>query len=809
MICSPQKVVMCSLHSWILEKLGKIGGRLRKRTQLKGIKKGDEKFSSAFDHSSIGMALVSLEGKLVKVNGSLLKIFGYSETELLGKTFQEVTHVEDLKNDVEDIRRLLAGEISSYQIEKRCFNKSGAIIWVQLSVCLAHDEIGEPLLFISQIQDITKAKRSEDLLHISDIAFKSVSQGILITNAERLITSANPAFCRITGYSEEETLGKNCKFLQGELTDQNQIERMRSALRSGTDFSGEILNYRKDGSIFWNELSISPVHDEKGVLSHFVGIARDITEMRKSRETLLEKNALLSSIFKASNNGYMIIDNNKVRLYQNDQFNTCYGIPDEVASDSSCDTQLEWVAQNVKNKDDFISKAHEISSHPEMRSRDTIELKSGRILDRFTAPVLSDLGVCFGRILSVRDVTEEREREKVILEISEKAQSADRAKSEFLSVMSHELRTPLSGIIGFSRLMLDEVGLPGRVYDQLGSILLCGEGLLRTLDDIMHFTRAEGGRSDLQNEQFSLSEMAWESIRIVEPDAEAKRLTLSVVLDEKLPPTVLGDSGRIQRVLINLLRNAVKFTEHGGITLRLDLISKIGEVNRIEFSVSDTGCGVLPEQSEKIFLPFTQGDSTLSRKFGGVGLGLSISQALLLKMGSKITLESEEGKGAKFSFELDLLDAESTVSKKSEVSINAGSRDDQSADFSKSHSTRILAVEDNEIMLKILLSSLKSLGYQDIFSAINGEEAVRIFQQEQIDFIFMDLHLPVMDGITATKSIRALEAMNPSAEPAFIVALTANTSAAIRNDCFKAGINKYLSKPFNRRSLAEVLTSKR
>jgi len=806
-ICSPQKVVMRSLHSWILEKLGKIGGRLRKRTQLKGIKKGDEKFSSAFDHSSIGMALVSLEGKLVRVNGSLLKIFGYSETELLGKSFQDVTYPDDLKNDVEDIRRLLAGEISSYQIEKRCLNKSGSIIWVLLSVCLAHDESGEPFLFISQIQDITKAKLSVDLLNISDIAFRAVSQGILITNAERLITSANPAFCRITGYSEEEIIGRNCKFLQGELTDQKEIERMRGALRNETDFSGEILNYRKDGSIFWNDLSISPVHDDKGVLSHFVGIIRDITEIRKSREILLEKNALLSSIFKASNNGYMIVDNNRVRLYQNDQFNNLYGIPDEIASDPNYQVQLEWVANTVKNRDDFISKVYDLYNHPDMRSWDSIELKSGRVLDRYTGPVVSDLGIYFGRLWSTRDVTEERAREKVILEVSDKALSADRAKSEFLAVMSHELRTPLSGIIGFSRLLLDEVGLPSSVYDQLNTILLCGEGLLRTLDDIMDFTRAEGGHGNLQHDQFSLPEMAWESIRIVEPDADAKGLALDVVLDEKLPPTVLGDSGRIQRVLINLLRNAVKFTEHGGITLRLDLISKVGEVNRIKFSVADTGCGILPEQSEKIFLPFIQGDSTLSRSFGGVGLGLSISQALLLKMDAKITLVSEEGKGAEFSFELALLEADATVSK-SDISINPGSRDDQSTDLSKSHPTRILAVEDNEIMLQVLIASLKSLGYENIFSAINGEEAVKIFQQGDIDFIFMDLHLPVMDGITATKSIRALEAINNSAVPVFIVALTANINTSIRNDCFKAGMNKYLSKPFNRRALAEVLTSK-
>ncbi len=371
--------------------------------------------------------------------------------------------------------------------------------------------------------------------------------------------------------------------------------------------------------------------------------------------------------------------------------------------------------------------------------------------------------------------------------------------ANFIANMSHELRTPLSGIIGYTDLLLDEKGLPSKVYDHLKIILSSGEGLLRVLEDIMEFSQAEGGKSPPQTREFSLPELAWECIRIVEPEANAKSLPLNVFLDEHLPPAVEGDSDRIRRILLNLLRNAVKFTSQGEVMLRIDAVSKSEGMNTIQFVISDTGPGIPPEFHEKIFLPFIQVDSTLSRKHEGVGLGLAISQALLLNMGGKLSLESAPGKGSQFSFELAL---PSVVSTTSDVLPN------REVPFSELHPIRILAVEDNEINLRVQIAILKSLGYQNVLTATNGEEAIAIWQQGQVDFIFMDLQMPVMDGITATRKIRAMELMNPLAVPVWIVALTANISTSVRNECFTTGMNNYLSKPYNKRSLAEALATR-
>jgi len=657
------KFIMPSLKTLLLDRLGKISWAFQKSKRPKKFPGIEDEFSSAFEHSCIGMALISLEGKWIRFNRSMLGILGYTREELLKMTLWDITHPEDLKEGLENRRRLLAAELRSYEMEKRYFHKSGAVIWVLQSVSLAHDGPENPLLFIYQIQDITKAKLSVDLLRISDIALKSVSQGILITDVRRLITHANPAFSKITGYREKDILGRDCKFLQGPLSNPETVEAIRTCLQNETEFSGEILNYREDGSIFWNDLSISPVHNENGTLIHFVGIAKDVTEIRNSREALSEKNALLSSIFKASMSGYMIVDKSRTRLYQNDQFADLYEIPRKIASDPNYQVQLEWLANTVKGRDEFIAKVDDLYDHPEKKSTDIIELKNGKILDRFSGPIVSDNGECFGRIWSLRDITEEREQERLIREATDQALSSFRAKSEFLAVMSHELRTPLSGIIGYTELLLGEKGLPFEVYDYLKAIHFSGEGLLRVLEEIMEFSQAEGGKSPPQTDELALSELAWECIRIVEPEANAKSLSLNVLLDENLPPKVQGDSERIRRVLLNVLRNAVKFTKQGKVTLRIALISKIKKVNRIRFIVSDTGQGIPPEFHEKVFLPFVQVDSTLSRIHGGVGLGLSISQSLLLKMGGKLTLQSVVGKGSQFSFELDLPSVDSTISK--------------------------------------------------------------------------------------------------------------------------------------------------
>ena len=419
------------------------------------------------------------------------------------------------------------------------------------------------------------------------------------------------------------------------------------------------------------------------------------------------------------------------------------------------------------------------------------------------SPVLNESGKIIHIIAVKEDITERKNLEENLREARDRAESANRAKTEFLAVMSHELRTPLNGILGFAELLRESPHLSDEDRDQVQIIQSSGNSLLRLLDDLLDFSRVEGGGLKLKDVEFSLSDLAGRVIRIVEPEAIGKSLRLSVVLGEKLPAAVLGDPERIQQVLLNLLRNAIKFTETGAISLSISLVPREGEPQRICFAVEDTGPGVPDEMRKNIFLPFTQGDSTLSRRYDGIGMGLTISKRLVEKMGSTLNLKSSMGKGSTFFFKLDLPSAPSTKTSANEGGAEWGLLD---RDFARRFPARILAVEDNRMNLMLLVTVLGKLGYGKVLTAVSGEEALAMLPHEKVDLIFMDLQMPGIDGIAATRRIREVEMQNPSVPPVRIVALTANAGTATRAECFSAGMNHFLTKPFTTRSLAEALS---
>ena len=416
----------------------------------------------------------------------------------------------------------------------------------------------------------------------------------------------------------------------------------------------------------------------------------------------------------------------------------------------------------------------------------------------------------YGKVCGVmgisRDITELKEKEMDLsaktkdLEIAlEKARAADKAKSVFLTTMSHELRTPLIGIIESADLILSEHGVPPAIADKIRMIQSSGENLLNILGDLLDFSMIEGHRIKLTSGVFSLSELAWEVIRMIDPLTKSKPISLEVHLDPNLPKAVEGDAGRIRQVLINLLMNAVKFTPSGMVRLHVHETGCSDSRHMIRFVVEDTGPGISHESRDKIFHPFIQDDEGLTRQFGGVGLGLSICKALIHEMGGELRLESAAGSGALFCFELPLAAA---AVDEVPPSDHLGILDEG---FAKRFPFSVLAVDDELLNLKLFGISLGRLGYDDFRTASNGQEALRIVTEEKVDLVFMDLQMPLMDGITATEQIRALEKADPLRPKTCIVALTANVSADIREECFRVGMDHYVGKPLNIRSIAEVI----
>lgn len=380
--------------------------------------------------------------------------------------------------------------------------------------------------------------------------------------------------------------------------------------------------------------------------------------------------------------------------------------------------------------------------------------------------------------MDMKEIKDERER----------AQAANKAKSEFLANMSHELRTPLNGVIGFSQILKDtDLNSTQKEYAEI--IMNSATSLLELINDILDFSKIEAGKLRLQEELTNLKEVIDSVIRMITVKSSQKGLTFTAIVDETIPDYLIMDPVRFKQILINLLSNAVKFTEKGDIRLNIETIRQdsVSETIKLFFSITDTGIGIKEENIPKIMEPFNQEDYSATRRFGGTGLGLNITQNLLRKMGSTLQIESEAGKGSHFYFEIGFRIGNKPVR---EQKREPGTLDEK----------KIMIVEDNIINMKIAESLLYMLSSSIVIhKAFNGTEAIKKVHTDLPDIILMDLKMPGIDGYETTKIIRTIYPKLP------IIAFTAMEMTEERNKCIKYGMNDYISKPFTAEKLKTTL----
>ncbi len=620
------------------------------------------------------------------------------------------------------------------------------------------------------------------------IAMGQIPFMVVITDREGKIIYVNNKFCQVTGYSAQEVINQNPRILKYGSHPESFYRNLWQTILKGKTWKGEFHNRRKNGEIYWERASISSIKDDQGEITHFMAIKEDITkqvELKNHRFRL--ENALKNS----EENYHLAIFNNPNGLIIVDQKGLIrFANP---------------AAEEIFNK-----KAHELENYAfgiPVTDGNSTEISIIGPNQQFKTVQVTAVSTQWEQeqsfLLSLRDRTLEKEMEQAINHAKEKAEDAYQAKGRFLANMTHEIRTPMNAIFGMTHL-LAKTSLDGTQLDYLKKIQSSSEMLLDIINNILDLSKVEEGMIQLENNSFHLKDLFDNLAGILFPKAREKGLAIQFHLSKEIPTSLQGDSLRLKQVLLNLVSNAIKFTPQGKIDISATLIGESSETGDISlrFEIKDSGIGVTKEQQARLFQPFTQAESSFTRRYGGTGLGLCISKKLVDLMDGEIGVQSTFGKGSIFYFTVCLQQGKAVEDEQIfTVPIDPHSKSLQNVS--------VLLVEDNSLNQEIIEGLLITLGAR-VFVAANGLEAVDFLcgsadindsREGKIDLVLMDLHMPQMDGSQATRKLRTHKEL----ENLPIIIMTADIDPENWKKCLDAGANDYLLKPMKPEQLHQTL----
>jgi PAS domain S-box-containing protein len=754
----------------------------RKNTQLQTQTKRYDEFVDIFTVSPEIHCILDRSGAILFINEAVTPMLHYSVEEVIGNNIWAYCYREDIDRIVYAIEKGLKNKEKQFRLDFRLVSKTGEVKWISWGM------VAKEQRWYCYGRDISEGKKVEqELTKLSFVASK-VNNGVVINDPQNNVMWVNDAFEKITGFNLEDLKGKPLgDLISGPETDWSLIENARTLTKQKQSFTVDILAYRKDKQKIWLSIYNTVVLDIDGKVETEVEIIIDITEKKKAEEEL----QILSLVASKTDTGVAITNEKGEITWVNEALENLVGYSlDELSGKmlgdllSSSETDKE-VIFNARKKA-LNKQAYTIEVFAHKKDRTPIWLSVAN------TPIINALGQLERQVELIYDITKRKQIEREMLESREQALQLSEAKEMFLSVMSHEIRTPLNAVIGMTHLLLDNNPKESQIND-LNILKFSGENLLNIINDILDFTKIETGNLQLESLPFDLHSLSVDIINSLQMSAGKRGNLLSLFYDDTIPEQLLGDKTRLYQVIINLIGNAIKFTENGKVDLVITQKEKTESKVTIYFEIKDTGIGIPKDKQSYIFETFTQARADISRKYGGTGLGLAITKKLLKLYNSEINVESTEGKGTIFSFAIKFNQLSATYVATKQTSSTTVFTD-----------KKILVVDDNEVNILIAKRFLTKWGLVIDF-ATNGEEAINKVMNNIYDLIFMDIRMPGIDGFDTTRIIREIEGDYFKTVP--IIALTAST---LHNENIKfkeCGMNGHILKPFNPDEIKEVLTN--
>ncbi|XDD55042.1 PAS domain S-box protein [Leptospira sp. WS4.C2] len=635
----------------------------------------------------------------------------------------------------------------------------------------------------------------------SSLILQYLYDAVIVTDLEFRITSWNLAAERIYGFSAKEVIGESTISILKTEHNVSTRENRISELQTKGIWQGEVFQYTKESQRLTIRSAVSYLKDKAGNTIGVIAINRDITEENKIHEELADSEERFRMSFDNAGVGVCILDLNGRFVRVNKKLESMLGFlekeligrktnefayeEDKQLFDSFRDAALSGSKENMIYEKRFFSKDKNIL---------WVEISNTLVKDRNGIPSYF--------VVHMNDITGRKSAEFHLLNAIKEAERANQAKSEFVANMSHEIRTPLNGVIGFNELLLT-TNLDSDQRDYVRNAISSAHGLLGIINDVLDISKIEAGKLVLNEVTSNLKQIINDSLGVLKWKASEKGIQLRLEEGSNIPEIVLVDATRLRQILINLLGNAVKFTEVGGVVLKIDASPAPNQKTKLEFTIKDTGIGIPEEHKSHLFQSFWQGESNSTRRYGGTGLGLRITKSLLDLMGGRIKVHSEVGSGTEFNFAIECLAVDQTSFQVAQDENEF--QKELLVNFNQSTlgeiSPNILIVEDNEMnrdLLKRMI--LKYIPKAHIVEAVDGLEGVRFFRETKPDLVFMDVQMPNMDGLEAATEIR-----KQSSNKVPIVALTAGALYEERKKCFDVGMDQFLTKPIDILALNQIL----